>query len=141
MKTLTRIIVLALLLINGITATYGGFSLMAFPDGSDLGLPLYLLSKTPFSSYFIPGLLLLATNGLSSLFIGWLFISSKSNTYWLIKVQGLLLVSYIGVQVLMIDVVVPLHIICGGAGLLMIVLGYMCERPARRKAGVHNPTA
>lgn len=132
MKVLTKIITLALLLINGITATYGGFSLVAYPDGSDLGLPLYLLAETPFSNYFIPGLLLLVTNGLSSLFICWIFISSKSNGYWLIKVQGLLLVSYIGIQVMMIDVIVPLHVICGGAGLLMIILGYFCERPARK---------
>lgn len=130
MKTLTKIIALALLLINGATATYGGISLMAYPDGSGLGLPLYLLGSTLFSSYFIPGLLLLLTNGLPSLYIGWLLISSKSNSYWLIKVQGLLLVSYIGIQVIMIDVVLPLHFICGGAGLLMIILGYLCERPA-----------
>lgn len=139
MKTLTKIITLALLLINGITATYGGFSLMVYPDGSGLGLPLYLLGETPFSNYFIPGLLLLLTNGLSSLFIGWLFISSKSNAYWLIKVQGLLLVSYIGIQVMMIEVFVPLHVICSGAGLLMIILGYLCDRPARRKAETHKP--
>lgn len=132
MKTLTKIITLALLLINGITASYGGLSLMIYPDGSGLGLPLYLLGETPFRNYFIPGLLLLLTNGLSSLFIGWLFITSKSNAYWLVKVQGLLLVSYIGIQVMMIDVIIPLHVICGGAGLLMIVLGYLCERPLRK---------
>lgn len=138
MKTLTKIITLALLLINGLTATYGGFILMVHPNGSGLGLPLYLLGETPFSNYFIPGLLLLLTNGLSSLFIGWLFISSKSNAYWLIKVQGLLLVSYIGIQVLMIEVFVPLHVICGGAGLFMIILGYFCERPARHEAKLVN---
>jgi hypothetical protein len=132
MKILTKIIVVVLLAINGLTATYGGISLMVHPDGSGLGLPLELLQDTPFGNYFIPGLLLLLTNGFSSLFIGWLFITAKHNSYWLIKVQGLLLISYIGIQVMMIDVVVPLHVICGGTGLLMIILGYLCERPAKK---------
>ena len=63
MKRLIKIILVFLLAINGITATYGSLNLMAYPDGSALGLPMELLSKTPFESYFLPGLILLVSNG------------------------------------------------------------------------------
>lgn len=115
MKILLTIIIVALLLLNGATASYGGLSLMLRPDGSSLYLPQDLLAGTPFNDYFIPGLLLLLTNGLPSLSITYLFIAWGQKGSWLVKIQGLLLCSYIIIQVLLIEVVLPLHFICGGA--------------------------
>ncbi|MEL1244982.1 hypothetical protein AAEO56_11960 [Flavobacterium sp. DGU11] len=128
MKILVKTILIALLGMNALTATYGGLNLMLIPNGSGLGLPLELLSNTPFDSYFLPGLILLLSNGLSSIFIGWIFLTHSRHSYWMVNAQGFMLVTYIVVQVMMIDVIVPLHLICGGAGMLMILLGSFYEQ-------------
>ncbi len=128
MKILVKSILIALLAMNAVTATYGGLNLMFLPHGSGLGLPLDLLANTPFDSYFLPGLILLLSNGISSFFIGWLFITHSRHSYWMVNAQGFMLVTYIVIQVMMIDMIVPLHLICGGAGLLMILLGSLYEQ-------------
>ena len=58
------IVQLLILAALGMTA---GWSLMSSPDGSQMGVPLDWLKGTPFSSYFVPGLLLFLVLGLGSL--------------------------------------------------------------------------
>ncbi len=53
----------------GVSAFAGGASLMLAPDGSLLNLKPGLLQHTPFSNYFIPGLLLFLLNGIFSFVI------------------------------------------------------------------------
>lgn len=138
MRNLVRLLIVVLLAVDGLTATYGGLCLMWFPDGSALGLPRDLLEQTPFRDYFLPGLILLLSNGISSLVIAWVFLRQSRYSYWLVNAQGFMLLTYITVQVMSIDVIVPLHIICGGTGLLLILLGSWYEyllkerRPRRR---------
>jgi hypothetical protein len=57
-------ILVALLVMLAINALYGGVSLMLVPDGSLLSMEPGWLSNSPFSNYFIPGLLLLIFNGI-----------------------------------------------------------------------------
>jgi hypothetical protein len=57
-------ILVALLVMLAINAFYGGVSLMLAPDGSLLGMKPGWLNNSPFSNYFIPGLLLLIFNGI-----------------------------------------------------------------------------
>jgi len=51
----------------GLGAVGGGLALVLEPDGSVLGIPVDILGNSPFSSFFIPGLVLLLVNGLGSL--------------------------------------------------------------------------
>jgi hypothetical protein len=51
----------------GLGAVGGGLALMLEPDGAMLGIPADVLGNSPFSSFFIPGLVLLLVNGLGSL--------------------------------------------------------------------------
>ncbi len=44
-----------------------GYSLIAEPDGSGLGMSLNLLSGSPFNDFFIPGLCLFIVNGIFNL--------------------------------------------------------------------------
>lgn len=53
-----------------ITAIGGGVALVAAPDGSYVHMPVSTLSHSPFSSFLIPGLLLLLVIGLGNLFAG-----------------------------------------------------------------------
>jgi len=54
-------------LFNGISGVVGGFLLIKDPSGTGLGMPLSWLDGTPFSSYLVPGVVLLVINGLGNL--------------------------------------------------------------------------
>jgi len=60
-ETWILMVLLALLALN---AFYGGVSLMLAPNGTLLGMEPGWLKNSPFSDYFIPGLLLLLLNGI-----------------------------------------------------------------------------
>lgn len=51
----------------GLGGVSGGFGLVTEPSGANLGFHVDLLSKSPFSDYLIPGLILLIIIGLGSL--------------------------------------------------------------------------
>lgn len=122
-----------LLLLLAINAFYGGISLMLAPDGSLLGMQPGWLDKTPFSSYFIPGLLLLLMNGVLPLlalfglitknrtWFGWLNI--YRNTYWgwtFSVYSGIITNIWIIVQQLMAEYFI-LQTIIAAVGLLILV--------------------
>ncbi len=48
----------------GLSAAPSGIFLMIFPDGSKLKMPLSILDRSPFSSFFLPGLILFSVIGL-----------------------------------------------------------------------------
>jgi hypothetical protein len=127
------LILYLLLLLLAINAFYGGISLMLAPDGSLLGMQPGWLDKTPFSSYFIPGLLLLLMNGVLPLlalfglitknrtWFGWLNI--YRNTYWgwtFSVYSGIITNIWIIVQQLMAEYFI-LQTIIAAVGLLILV--------------------
>lgn len=61
----------------GLNGIMGGGMLMLKSDGSLLGMQQGWLDKTPFSDYFIPGLLLLLLNGILPLIALWGLIWKK----------------------------------------------------------------
>ncbi|WP_420153374.1 hypothetical protein [Siphonobacter sp.] len=82
-----------------------------------------LLEHSPFSDFLIPGVLLLLVNGLSSLWISWIVIQRKINYQRFIVLQGLLLIGWILIQVLLIREVSWLHYSFGGLGMVLIGAG------------------
>ncbi|MBK9336840.1 MAG: hypothetical protein IPM98_09725 [Lewinellaceae bacterium] len=56
-----------LLVVLGISAAFGGSVLLFYPEF--MGAPADLLAETPFSGFFLPGLILLVFNGLFPLFV------------------------------------------------------------------------
>ncbi len=54
----------------GITAVMGGFGLVSDPSGTKMDVPLALLKNSPFTDYFIPGLVLLVVNGTGNVLAG-----------------------------------------------------------------------
>jgi hypothetical protein len=58
-----------LLLVQGVSAVFGGSQLVIRPDGSLLNLSLESLERTPFGSYFFPGLILLLVLGILPLVV------------------------------------------------------------------------
>jgi len=112
-----------LLLINGIGAVYGGWNLMAYPDGSSIELSMDWLKSTPFSSYLLPGLVLFIFNGLMSFFVLGFILFRHKLAPGLIQIQGIILTLWILIQILMIQKTYFLHWIMLSIGLLLILIG------------------
>ena len=127
------LILYLLLLLLAINAFYGGISLMLAPDGSLLGMQPGWLDKTPFSSYFIPGFLLLLMNGVLPLlalfglitknrtWFGWLNIYRNTYWGWTFSVYcGIITNIWIIVQQLMAEYFI-LQTIIAAVGLLILI--------------------
>jgi len=66
---ITRNIFLILLGFLGLGAIAGGGALIISPTGELIGMPLSMLEKSPFNSFFIPGVILFSVLGLIPLFL------------------------------------------------------------------------
>lgn len=60
-------------------AIFGGGMLVIDPSGDLLGLPLSFLEQSPFSSYFIPGIILFFVLGIVPVWIGIGLIRKKNS--------------------------------------------------------------
>lgn len=128
MKNFLKIFVAFLLFFNGIGALFGGWTLMANPDGSGLQLTLELLRHAPFQNYFIPGLILFFANGLFSLFVLAALLFNIKNYSLLVFAQGIILTVWIVVQCAMLQTIHYLHMVYGFAGLFMLASGWMLKQ-------------
>jgi hypothetical protein len=101
-----------------------GLSMIINPDGSDIGLPIDLLSNSPFQNFLIPGLFLFIVNGLFTA-IG-AFLSFTRNKYAGISGMGLgfILMLWISIQVYFIGLTHLLQPTYFLIGLVEMILGY-----------------
>lgn len=133
-KLLLNILAVVLLLINGLGAVYGGANLVAFPDGSSIGLSLSLLQHSPFENYFVPGIVLLLANGVLSMIAVLAILMGARISALLVVLQGVLLTGWILVQMLLIQTVYFLHVVMGTIGVLLMVIGWLRLVYERREA-------
>jgi hypothetical protein len=77
----------------GLTAIAGGFRLVSNPSGT-LDIPLEWLSNSPFTNYFIPGLVLLIIIGFGNVLAGMVTFLRKRYTGSLAVVLGTFLILY-----------------------------------------------
>lgn len=77
MTTTLRILALFLLLFLGFGAIYGALMLISDPSGGKIEWSLELLHGTPFSTFLIPGIVLLLTIGLFPVYIAVITILRK----------------------------------------------------------------
>lgn len=127
MRIFLKILASVLLLFNGLSAVYGGWSLMMYPDGSGLGMPVELLEGTPFPDFFIPGLVLFLINGALSLVVLIITLFELQSYTWLIIVQGLLLAGWIVIQIFIVQGIDTLHIVYFSTGVLMTLTGWLLQ--------------
>ncbi len=121
--TMTRITAICLLLFNGVGAVYGGLNLAIYPDGSSIHLDPALLAHTPFHSYLIPGIVLFLSNGILSLAVLVTIITKRSGYYRYIVLQGVVLLGWLIVQMLLIRKIDVLHYVMGVTGIALVVCG------------------
>ena len=106
-----RLIAIFLLFFNGLGALWGGGGLVYDPAGEFMQMPLELIQHAPFSSYLIPGIILLLFNGLLSIFIAVASIKKTRHHPELIVFQGIVLAIWLTTQIIMIRIFyAPLHL-------------------------------
>jgi hypothetical protein len=120
-----QIVLLILLLINGVSATIGGLMLILDPSGSSLHIPIEWLRDAPFHDYTWPGIILLFSNGLLSLFISWItWKGLMQYAYWAL-LQGFILCGFLSIEIIMLGVFfAPIHVPNLLVGVSMIIVGF-----------------
>lgn len=89
----------AVLAFVGVGGLFGGWALVSDPSGASLGWTTAPLSGSPFPDYLIPGIVLLAVNGVGSL-VGAVFAFARHRRAGLLGAGlGLFLMAWIAVQV------------------------------------------
>lgn len=117
-----------LLIINGIGALSAGIGFIRHPDGSAVGIDISVLKYSPFSNFLIPGILLFIFNGLCSLIALFLVYSGNRNAGLSVLVQGVILLIWIIVQVIMLQTINPLHLIFFLIGCLLCLAGFILRK-------------
>lgn len=118
-----RFLSVSLLLFNGIGALYGGGLLMNDPTGQKIQLPLSYLHYSPFTDYFIPGIVLFLFNGILSLTVAGLALIRRRHYAQFVVLQGAILCGWIIIQVLMVRNIYYLHYIMGFVGMALVGSG------------------
>jgi hypothetical protein len=104
-------------------ALYGGIAFVLRPDGSLLGMPLSLLAGSPFSTYFVPGLLLLVVLGGCNSAAAILALLRRPSAGIAAGVAGMSLMIWIAVQLQLLGYIHPLQPIIFTIGLIVLALG------------------
>lgn len=128
MRIVCKWLAALLLMVNGVGAIAAGSSFVARPDGSGIGMPISVLHGTPFADFLVPGIILLVCNGVFSL-LALLCLALGWGPYaWLVLCQGLLLVGWVAIQVLLIGFISPLQPLFLFIGLAIAVCGSVLAR-------------
>jgi CDP-diglyceride synthetase len=107
----------------GVTAAAGGFGLVSDPSGAKMNISLEWLNNTPFVNYFIPGLVLLAVNGVGNVVASITTFVRNKYAPNLAAALGIFLVLYITIEVLTIGLRTPLQPLYFILGLIQFALG------------------
>lgn len=96
-----RTIALVLLFFLGLSALPAAIFMIVDPSGESMQLPLYLLDRTPFSNFLIPGIVLGLFNGILSLLFAILLIKKHPLQSIMPIFQGGTLLIWLTVEILM----------------------------------------
>ena len=117
----------------GLGAVGGGLGLILEPSGANLGIPLELLKNSPFSTYLVPGIVLLMVNGLGSLVGAAASFTRYRYAGETAMALGVFLVAWIILEVYWIAAFHWLHALYLGLGLLELVLGWLLRKVLRKE--------
>jgi hypothetical protein len=123
-RPIAPFLLLALLAIQGVSGLVGGALLIKDPTGGALKLPIEWLGTTPFSSYFVPGIILFSVLGLFPIVALFALSLRKSWAWYASVLVGIALMMWIGVEILLIGYhsEPPLQAIYGSIGVLILLL-------------------
>ena len=124
MIKLLSIVSIFLLFFTGITASISGFMLIYDSSGRPLRMNAAILSGSPFDSFFLPGIILFLFLGISSILIAFFVINDHTYSTKMILYQGIVVIAWIVVQVIMINQFYYLQLIYVLIGLALSFIGY-----------------
>ena len=111
-----------LLFMTSVNALVAGLLYIIDPSGAKLGMTTDLLQHSPFSSYLIPGIVLFVVNGVGCLWAAISTLSKMKRYHRFVLLQGILLLGWIVMQVYMLQLFQPLHLIMLAIGITLVVL-------------------
>ena len=131
MKSVRTFLAIVLLFLSA-GAFWGGIKLIVDAHGNPWGMmPLSMLQYSPFHSWLIPGILLLATNGLLAAWVLWLVLARRTHYGLWAVLQGCALLGWLTVECILLRVVAWPHYLYGVIGLVIIVSGAALRHDAR----------
>ena len=119
-------------LLQGISGVAGGYALLADPSGGLIGLPLAWLEGTPFSDYFVPGIILFSVLGVCPLVVAWGLWRRRSWAWYGSVLVGTSLAIWILVEIVMIGYQ-PAPPLQAFYGLLSLVILSLSAAPSVRQ--------
>lgn len=127
MKNL-RIVCMVLLVFVAVNAVIAGYLFIVDPSGSRLGMTPELLHDSPFRNFLIPGIVLFSANGILNMLAVSGMVFHWRNYAGLVSMQGMILITWIFVQVIIIQELNLLHYIFAGIGFLLFSLGIRLQQ-------------
>jgi hypothetical protein len=106
-----------------LTSIVGAVPMMLDSKGEPLQIPQRFLEHSPFHSFLIPGIILLAANGIFSLLVLFAILRRTSRYGGWVMLQGFVLVGWIAVEVAMLRMAFWPHYLYLGVGLVLILAG------------------
>jgi hypothetical protein len=98
----TAIVALAFV---GLAGLVGGIPLILHADGEPWWMPQSLLQYSPFRSFLIPGIILLAAIGVLSCWILWMTLQGQPGYGWWVVLQGCVLLGWLVAEMVMLRLV------------------------------------
>jgi hypothetical protein len=98
------------------------------PSGSALELPMSLLEGSPFPDFLIPGMFLLAVNGVGSMIGAGLSFARRRYAQEIAIVLGAILVAWIVIQIVIISSFHWLHVLYFILGVVELGIGLYIRR-------------
>jgi uncharacterized membrane protein len=131
---IVRAIAIAALIFLGITSMVGAVPLIIDPSGKMLSMPMNLLEHSPFSSFLIPGIILLTGNCLLSFWVLTKVLRKRPRYGDWIALQGCVLAGWITVQIVMIRMVIWAHCVYLTVAAILVFCGWLLRRDAPKAA-------
>ena len=109
----------------GMGALSGGIPMILSPNGSSSGMNPDILQNTPFDSFLIPGIILVAINGIGSLAGSYFSLKFKKQAGHLGVVLGSALIIWILVQMILLGYASWLQPLFLLIGVIELALGFL----------------
>lgn len=124
-----RYVLLAFLIMLGVSGLAGGAAMLADPSGAGMDLSLEMRDGLPISDFVLPGLFLISVMGVAPLIIAYGVWKQLPWTWGAAVTQGVVLVVWIGLQIVLWGVPMDIQILYLAWGLAIVAL---CFAPGVR---------
>jgi hypothetical protein len=129
MKNNIRFFSIVLLFFCSVSALYGGGALVADPTGGLLQMPVSYLAHSPFKDFLIPGIILLVLVGFSCIDVAIITIRRSSIFPLALIYQGVVLIIWIVVELIMVRSYMFLQVVYFVSGVLLVAIGVYLKKP------------